>query len=617
MRFPISRSLAWKLLLFVSLTALLWGMRIYVLGPVESRLFDVRVSSRDPYRAFVVALIAGIAGFTLLLYDVPGTRWNKLWTVVAGTIAPAIAPAAALAVLVAGLTYGARAAGGADSYGYVSQAYLWMDGELRIQQPFAGTVPWPNADWTLTPLGYRPGTTPHTLVPIYSPGLPLIMAGATRVVGSCGPYYIMPLAAAALVLITFLLGRRVAGTDTGNIAALLMATSPVMLFQTMMPMTDVIVATLWTASLLLAFGRSIWSIVGSGIVCGLAVLVRPNLVLQTAIPLLIVVWETFRERAPDRVSRTGLKRAFARALAFGFAVAPGILLVAAINNYLYGSPSESGYGTVGSIYSFGNLGPNLARYPAWLLESQGALAFVFLLAVFRIGRLARHELPWRGIFLLFIALLLLPYLFYIPFDAWWYLRFVLPAFPIMFILIADVVLSAGRRLPPPWGTIGLLTVVVWMTLSAVSFAIERDITGLGAGEHRYADVGRFIARELPAKSVCLAMQHSGSIRHYSQCTTLRYDILQPEWLDRAIAHLVERGYHPYIVLEHWEEEAFQQRFKDHSRLASLEWTPLAALDGGLVRIYDPTERYPGTKEKPLMRIPALSRTQCLGRADSR
>jgi hypothetical protein len=620
MRRPIVRSRAWKLLLLVSLTALLWAIRINGLGGVESRLFGVRVSSRDPYRATLVALVTGIAGVTLLGYGIPRSHWKRLWAsmsrgairtamwcrAIAAAAAPAIAPAAAVIVLIVGLKFGARVAGGADTYGYVSQAYLWLDGELRIQQPFAGTVPWPNADWTLTPLGYRPGTTPHTLVPIYSPGLPLIMAGFTRIIGSCGPYYIMPLAAATLVFLTYLLGRHVAGVNAGSIAALLMATSPIMLFQMMMPMTDVIVATLWTASLLLAFRPSNWSIVCSGLVCGLAILVRPNLVLLAAIPLLIVVW------------RAGaIARALTGGLSFGVAMAPGILLVAAINNYLFGSPSESGYGSVGSIYSAGNLRANLARYPAWLLESQGPLIVVFLTALFRMGRTGRNELPWRGLFLLFIALLLLPYLFYIPFDAWWYLRFVLPAFPIIFILAADALLWMTRRLPGRWGTIALLMACAWMMFSSLRFTLESDLPGLGAGEQRYADVGRFIARELPAKSVCLAMQHSGSIRHYSHCTTLRYDILRPEWLDRAIAHLVQRGYHPYIVLDDWEEEPFRQRFKAHSPLGSLEWTPLAALDGGHVRIYDATERYPGTKEKPLMRIPVLSRAQCLGRADSR
>lgn len=436
-----------------------------------------------------------------------------------------------------------------------------VGGQPSDSTAIVGTVPWPDADWTFAPLGYRPGTTPHTLVPIYSPGLPLIMAGFMLVFGSCGPYYVTPLSGAALVLLTFLLGRRVAGVATGTIAALLIATSPTMLFWLMMPMTDVIVATLWSASLLLAFRPSTWSIISSGAIGGLAILVRPNLLPLITIPLLIVLWNW---------KSGSLGRALTRGFYFGAAVAPSLIIVAAVNRYLYGSTTESGYGTVRSIYSVANLGANLKRYPAWLLESQGILVFIFLIALFKIRGTDKDEVPRRGAFLLFIALTLLAYLFYTPFDAWWFLRFVLPAFPLIFVLTADGLLWMTRRLSSPWRTIALLTGCAWMVFHGLRFSQEHDVSGLGMGEQRYADVGHFIAQQLPPKSACLAMQHSGSIRHYSHCMTLRYDILSPEWLDRAIAHLVQQGYHPYIVLENWRRR--RSGIGSKSTRRSVHWT---------------------------------------------
>jgi hypothetical protein len=49
---------------------------------------------------------------------------------------------------------------------------------LSIDEPLARAVEWHEATWTFTPLGYRPGQTPGTIVPGYPLGLPLVMAAA-------------------------------------------------------------------------------------------------------------------------------------------------------------------------------------------------------------------------------------------------------------------------------------------------------------------------------------------------------------------------------------------------------------------------------------------------------
>ena len=66
------------------------------------------------------------------------------------------------------------------------------------------------------------------------------------------------------------------------------------------------------------------------------------------------------------------------------------------------------------------------------------------------------------------------------------------------------------------------------------------------------------------------MQHSGSIRHYSGRPTLRYDSLDPEWLDRAIAHLRSAGYEPYLLLEKFEVPIFRERFAAQKSVALLD-----------------------------------------------
>ena len=592
---------AWKLLLLLSFFALLWALGVLLFGGFDIRLYGIRLASRDPYRPADLALAAALAAF-ILGPDLPASqaiRARRIATYSVRTMPILLA----IVVLFLALGFGARAAGGADSYGYLSQAQFWLKHELPLTQPFATKVPWPNADWTFTPLGYIPGTVSHTLVPVYPSGLPIIMAGFARVFGDCGPYYVTPVAGAALVLLTYLLGRRVAGPAAGTLAALFMATSPTMLFQLMMPMTDVTVATLWTASVLWAFGGTALSSAGSGAAGALAILVRPNLAPLAVVPLAVIIWQT--NHTP---------RALVRGLTFCATLIPGFVIAAAINSQFYGSPWVSGYGTLRSIYALANVWPNVERYPRWFMESQGVLIVVgFLAGLFRLTRGREDGSPWRVLFLFWIAVMLVPYLFYIAFDAWWYLRFVLPAFPAIFIVTADGVLWTTSRLSFRWRTVAVMIASAAMASHGWRFASAHGLTGLGVAEQHYADVGHFIANRLPSNAVCLAMQHSGSIRYYSHCTTLRYDILDPQWLDRSLSYLVQQGYHPYIVLDNWEREAFRSRFGEHSAVALLNWTPVAELpDRGETRIYDPLDSVSGLRQVGSTTIPRLSRVPCAG-----
>jgi len=54
----------------------------------------------------------------------------------------ALAPALLAAIL--GLFFGSHVASGADSYGYVSQADLWLRRTLIVEEPLASEAPWRN-----------------------------------------------------------------------------------------------------------------------------------------------------------------------------------------------------------------------------------------------------------------------------------------------------------------------------------------------------------------------------------------------------------------------------------------------------------------------------------------
>ena len=123
-------------------------------------------------------------------------RWTRL-----------AAAAIAAATLVVGVAFGSKVAGGSDSYGYISQADLFLSGRLSISQPWVEAVPWPNLTFSFAPLGYRPGPgkwlvtppVPHeprdrwAIVPTYAPGLPFLMASAKLVAGHCAIFWVVPI----------------------------------------------------------------------------------------------------------------------------------------------------------------------------------------------------------------------------------------------------------------------------------------------------------------------------------------------------------------------------------------------------------------------------------------
>lgn len=468
-------------------------------------------------------------------------------------------------VLAVGLLFGARAAGGSDPYGYLSQSLLWRSGDLRVHQDFVAGVPWPNADWTFTPLGYRPSAG-HTLVPTYAPGLPLLMVMFGALFGDCGPYLLNPICGALLVLLVYRLGVRLSGRAVGIMAAVLVASSPTVLFMMLWPMSDVPAALFWSASLLLAGVNTPAAAVAAGVAAGVAIAIRPNLAPLALIPAAVAVW-------PLRAVRW---TATTRLVAFGAACLPFVLFVAWFYNSLYGSPLQSGYGDTGSIFGWGNLRPNLARYPRWLWDTEGPLVFAFLLAALLPPGPHETSRTLRRFFLAFISAVVASYLWYRPFEAWWFLRFLLPAAPLVFVLAADVMWHGCRRFGLRTQAAAALAFTVITLSYGLTRIAERDVLGIGEGEQKYADVGRYVADRLPPNAVVLAMQHSGNVRHYSGRPTLRYDMLEPDWLDRALEYLQSSGYETYVLLEDWELPLFRERFITQKSVALVNRPPMAA-----------------------------------------
>ena len=519
-------------------------------GGIDTRVAGIPVRSRSWERpAMLAAILTAVSLYT-------GRREVLAWIRHAGrqlvpaarSVIPSLPVAAAIGAGTVALAFGAFVAGGADSYGYVSQAELLAHARLTDSLPRSRAFTWPDVPYTLAPLGYRVGTTRHTIAPTYPPGFPLLMAPLAAI-HPRGAFLIVPLCAAAAVWLCFRLGRELGEPLGGALSALLLAVSPTFLYQAVQPMSDVPVTAFWLGALLLARQPRPSSAAAAGVVTSLAILIRPNLA-----PLAL-----FAIAAAATVSNPVDLR---RALRCSVAILPGLMILAAIQSVRYGSPFASGYGSIGDLFALGNIGPNLARYPRWLTETHTPFIWSWVLAPIWIGRTALRVRPFAWLcyaFVIAVFAAYLPYSYFRP-EEWFYTRFLLPAIPLLLIFCTCVVLDIARRVAPRAAAytavllaLGLASALAMKSVSVGAFAI-RD------GEQKYPAVGALVRERLPGSAFVMAMQHSGSIRYYSGRPTLRWDLLDRASLGHAVSALRAAGYTPFAVLDREEDEAFRKRF---------------------------------------------------------
>jgi hypothetical protein len=490
-----------------------------------------------------------------------------------------------LSPAVAGLARNSWTAAGSDSYAYVSQADLWLQGTQTVPVPIADAAPWPEPVWTFTPYGYRPAASGSAIVPMTSPGLSLMMAAAKKAVGHSAMFWVVPATGALLVWMTFLIGRRLESIPVGLGAAWLMATSPAFLAMLVSPMSDVPAAAFWAVAIYFTLGASDRSGIAAGLAVSAAILIRSNLAPLAGVLFVgrIILFKGTRQRAYFMVG-----------------MIPGCLFVAWLNASLYGSPLASGYGDLSSLFSLGHVSTNLRRYGGWFLESQSPVAVLGVVAVFFQSWL----LAWFAVAV--IAL----YAAYTPFEAWWYLRFLLPAWPAVCVGTAALLLRHFPRRKKL--SIVLVGVLIAVGIHGIRFAATHGAFPTGEGDHRYASIGKLVEQFTDPSAVILTGQNSGPTRYYGGRITMRFDQLDAAWLDRSVAWLSDHGKRPYFLLEEWELPLFQARFGKANRLGALPLTPVLAYQArgvpGRVYLFDPA-RPDGPTLRPS--LPRSARPYCV------
>lgn len=422
-------------------------------------------------------------------------------------------------------------------------------------------------------MGSRPGPIAGTNAPLYPAGVSWLMAAADRVVGEYGSFVIAPALGAVLVFATFLLGRQAGGSAAGLIAAVLVATSPVVLLHTVQPMSDVPATACWACAWCFGLRRGGGAALAAGAIVALAVVIRPNLAPLAIVPLVLILAgdEPWAPRA----------RRWSNAVLFAAAAAAGPVLVWWTQFALYGSPFESGYQGWQSFFDVTNVPANARNYWNMWVDVYGlapllGLATPFLLTNGKDGEdTTRYAVVASAgaIIVLNVGL----YLAFIPYDHWPFLRFLLPASVAVFVLFGTALASLASSM---WRRPRTRVAVVLLVLAVAATAVRRpDLARYSLQEWRAHQVipvmGKYLAETLPGKAVVLSFAHSGAIAHYTGADVVRLDLIEPATLDRIVADLQKGGLEPVFVLDGFlERPRFADRFAG-SKWRQLDWPPRA------------------------------------------
>ena len=548
--------------------AIAWAALVALSGGVTLNTGAGRLASRDPLRPLLAGAVLSAAAWGLLgsresrrlLRTAAGARRGAVRAAVGVSIAAAIASAA----------WNTRAAGGSDSSCYVLQAEALARGRATLASSLAQPPPGATAA-ALAPGGFVPSPTPpHAAVPICAAGLAVVMVPAF-LIDRDAVFYVVPLFAGLAVWCTFLLGRAMHDDITGVCAALLVACSPIFLYQAVQPMSDVPAAALWLAALV-ALGPSASSAprqIVAGACASLAVLMRPNVAL-IVLPLLALL-----------PGVTGWLR-------FGAATLPAAIAMAALNAARYGSPLASGYGSTDVLFSLAHLGPNLARYPAWLVQTETpllTLAPLGAVLAYRGGQARFAAVATMG-----VVLTAATYLAYTVFNEWWYIRFLLPAVPVLLVFGVVAARWLAAWAVPRYEAAAIVLLSLVLGAWSLEVARERQVFNLAALESRFRLTGEYAARSFPDTAVVLAAQVSGSVRYFGRRDTINWDALAPGSLQQTVTWLGAQRRPVYLALEDQEVEAFRQRFAADG-LGSLDWPPRVEVHAPVrVRLYAPEDR---------------------------
>jgi hypothetical protein len=450
------------------------------------------------------------------------------------------------------LAYGALLArhasysvGAADSSGYLNHARALARGEIARPIRALAALELDHVPLlAVLPLGFVRGQEDGTMVPSYPPGYPLHMAAFAALFGwETGPFLVSPLFALLGVIAFYALARELGLTPLESASGgALLALNPVYVFMGLQPMSDATATTWAILAVLLALRarRSPGWALAAGAAFAVGCLVRPTNALVLIPVALALPWR------PGVLSR------------FALGGLPGLAFLLAFNFVAYGHPLRTGYGEIGSEFSLAFFPERWRHYTHWL-----GVTFTPVVPLAWLGVAASRETRGRERLLLlsWFASFFAFYCFYRHHESWWYLRFLMPAFP---ALVAGAVLAAR----PVWRALELrlhvpgrslrsanllpalaLALVAWREVSVWD---RQAVFSIAEYEGVYRRSCRLAEQRLPPGAMVLSKLTSGALEAYTAFPQLRFDTMDQKTARRLLRRSLRRG-RPWYALVHEAE----------------------------------------------------------------
>ena len=416
---------------------------------------------------------------------------------------------------------------------------------------------WPDVPATLTPLAYTRNAVPDVLVPVYPPGLSLMMAPLTLIHANA-VFLLVPLCAALTVWLTVRARARDLRAGGRSARGAARRREP-----------DVSAAggaaderRAGRRALALRPGPRTPAVNRCGdsrrrrLVAGHSRAAQPGAAASARRGGVRHAEAAPSDRPAGAISLANLP--WTRAIWPLLAAMPGVVALGAIQAVRYGSPLGSGYGSFDDLFGLSNVAPNLARYPRWMTETHTPLIWLWLLAPlsFRFLDRGARAFGWILLQLRGRRRPCLPSLRVLQPEEWSYTRFLLPALPVMPVLVAlrAVDRGAAHRAVARRSAAAAVVCVVVAALSVYS------AVSLGGVRHarRGAEISprrrlrqRAAAGDRVRARRAAQRQHHGTTRGGRPCAGT---CSTPASLDRAIASLRRAGYEPFVVLDVEEDE---------------------------------------------------------------
>jgi hypothetical protein len=156
------------------------------------------------------------------------------------------------------------------------------------------------------------------------------------------------------------------------------------------------------------------------------------------------------------------------------------------------------------------------------------------------------------------------YLFYgITHEAWWCLRFILPALPGLILAgllgVESLARGPAARWPRAFRPAIAAVLVLWAVGNSAYWMRALHVLYVPGYERVYADAARELRAHAPANAVVLASLTSGCVYYYTELPVLNFDFLPdggfPRYAERARA----AGRPFYALIFQTEEETALRR----------------------------------------------------------